>query len=242
MSNIKKLYHYVRETFSAFIIRPTIKTFWYSLRYAYPTLKYYNNPKHNSIIDSQPWMAFPAIDALEEFLTKDCKVFEYGSGGSTLFFANRVKEVVSIEHNCEWYNAVREEITKRKLQNVEYKLIESIFSEQYDRSQIADPSAYVSDDDNSIGLTYEAYAKAITQYPDNYFDLVVIDGRVRPSCMFHALHKVKKGGILLLDNSERIYYLEKMQAYLIKWTRNAYMSPVPYNLHFSETSLFYKKY
>lgn len=240
MSSIKTLYHYFRATILALRLRPNVKTLWYAFRYCYSCLKYYNNPKHNSILDAKPWMAFPAIDALDKFLTKDSRVFEYGSGGSTLFFAKRAKEVVSVEHHREWYNLVKEELRKRNIKNIDYKLIEPIMSGEYDRLRIADPDAYVSDDDNSAGMTYEAYAKSIMQYPDNYFDLVVVDGRVRPSCMFHALNKVKKGGILLLDNSERIHYLRIMQKYLQGWEKVSYMSSVPYNIHFSETTLFFR--
>jgi hypothetical protein len=33
-----------------------------------------------------PWLTFPAISRIEEFLEPSIRVFEYGSGGSTLFF------------------------------------------------------------------------------------------------------------------------------------------------------------
>lgn len=33
-----------------------------------------------------PWITFPAIRRIKKFIRKDMIVFEYGSGGSTLFF------------------------------------------------------------------------------------------------------------------------------------------------------------
>ena len=44
-----------------------------------------------------PWMNYNAISFLEERLTKDLCLLEYGSGYSTPFFASFVKTVVSVE-------------------------------------------------------------------------------------------------------------------------------------------------
>ena len=44
-----------------------------------------------------PWMGYCVIDFLEERLTRDFRIFEFGSGGSTLFWASRCAEVVSYE-------------------------------------------------------------------------------------------------------------------------------------------------
>ena len=62
-----------------------------------------------------PWFSYPFIDFLTPRLTKDLVIFEFGSGNSTLFFADKVKKVVSIEHNKDWYQMVR----KTKPSNVE---------------------------------------------------------------------------------------------------------------------------
>ena len=50
-----------------------------------------------------PWFAYAAIDFLETFLQPHMTVCEYGSGGSTLFFAARAKSVFSIEDNPKWF-------------------------------------------------------------------------------------------------------------------------------------------
>jgi len=54
-----------------------------------------------------PWMSYGVIALLEERLTNDITLFEYGSGYSTLFYAERVKRVVSVEYNQDWYNNIR---------------------------------------------------------------------------------------------------------------------------------------
>ena len=53
-----------------------------------------------------PWMNYSVIQFLRERLTPDMTLFEYGCGNSTLFFAERVKEVVSIECDPKWHGEI----------------------------------------------------------------------------------------------------------------------------------------
>ncbi|MGD8305816.1 MAG: FkbM family methyltransferase [Ignavibacteria bacterium] len=50
-----------------------------------------------------PWLTYSFIDFIAERLSKEFNAFEFGSGNSTLFFAKRVKQVHSVEHNSEWF-------------------------------------------------------------------------------------------------------------------------------------------
>lgn len=50
-----------------------------------------------------PWMNYAVIELLTEILSEEHIVFEWGSGSSTLFFAQRVSEVHSIEHEELWF-------------------------------------------------------------------------------------------------------------------------------------------
>lgn len=54
-----------------------------------------------------PWMNYAVIEFLEQRLSKDMTLFEYGSGNSTLFFSEQVGEVVSVEGHEGWYNYVK---------------------------------------------------------------------------------------------------------------------------------------
>ena len=53
-----------------------------------------------------PWMNLSVVAMLEERLTPDLKLFEFGSGYSTVFYAARVASVVSVEYDEVWYQAV----------------------------------------------------------------------------------------------------------------------------------------
>ncbi len=55
---------------------------------------------------------------LEKYLTKDREVFEWGSGGSTIWIAKRVKHIYSVEVADAWYQFLTEKIVEFDLKNV----------------------------------------------------------------------------------------------------------------------------
>lgn len=61
-----------------------------------------------------PWYTYPAIDYLKQLDLKEKKVFEFGSGSSSFFWANNAKEVYSVESDKRWY----ENIIKNKKENM----------------------------------------------------------------------------------------------------------------------------
>lgn len=60
-----------------------------------------------------PWYTYPAIEYLTSFDFRDCEVFEFGSGNSSIFWASRTRSVISVENNRAWFEVVN----KRKQQN-----------------------------------------------------------------------------------------------------------------------------
>lgn len=55
-----------------------------------------------------PWFGKSIIELIKKNLDKSLRVFEWGSGNSTLFWSCHVKEVVSIEHDRYWYQKMLE--------------------------------------------------------------------------------------------------------------------------------------
>lgn len=53
-----------------------------------------------------PWMAYSATSFLEKRINGSMSIFEYGCGNSTLWWAKRVKSVVSCEHDKAWYEKI----------------------------------------------------------------------------------------------------------------------------------------
>jgi len=60
--------------------------------------------------ESLPWLTYSFIDFITERLRNEFNVFEFGSGNSTLFFARKVKDVTSVEHDSKWYNKLKNKI------------------------------------------------------------------------------------------------------------------------------------
>ena len=54
-----------------------------------------------------PWITYPSLTFLENRVRKEFVVFEWGSGNSTLWWANRVKRVMSCEHDRVWYEKMK---------------------------------------------------------------------------------------------------------------------------------------
>lgn len=103
-------------------------------------------------------------------------MFEWGAGGSTIWFGKRVKKLVSMENNLYYHNLVRDTINEQGLKNVE------IFFREV-------PGAYAS-----FILNYDK------------FDCILVDGRHRVACVEYAIKRIKPGGIIILDDAERVKY------------------------------------
>jgi len=57
-----------------------------------------------------PWFTYPAIEFLDDIVDKNWKVFEWGSGNSTLWWASKVKKIIAIEDNQEWFMEVKNQL------------------------------------------------------------------------------------------------------------------------------------
>lgn len=54
-----------------------------------------------------PWYTYPAIEYFNQLNAKGLKVFEYGSGNSSLYWAHKGAEVWSVEHDPDWYENMK---------------------------------------------------------------------------------------------------------------------------------------
>ena len=158
-------------------------------------------PGYSFLEKPMPWLPFVAMDWLRTYLRPDMNVFEYGSGASTIFMAQRAGQVFTVEHDAVWHRLVSEALRQHRVSNCLYQLHEPRFHEDSAnvssvRTLMADPS-----ERENPGVNFESYVAAIDAYPDQTFDLVLIDGRARRACIEHALPKIKKGAFLMLDNA-----------------------------------------
>lgn len=120
-----------------------------------------------------PWITYPCIDFLKQLDFTERSVFEWGSGYSTLFWSKKAKRIVSVEADPSWY-----EIVKRTTpSNCDVRL---------------------------TPRELHSYVGVIEESKDE-FDVVSIDGPgdFRPACAHAAIKHLKRGGMILLDNSDQ---------------------------------------
>lgn len=77
-----------------------------------------------------PWLNYGFFSFFSERLRNDLVLFEYGSGASTVYFSQKVKKVVSVEHDEQWYSKV----SKSLPDNVSLVLQELDGNERYCRT------------------------------------------------------------------------------------------------------------
>ncbi|MEZ4943243.1 MAG: hypothetical protein R3D58_20375 [Saprospiraceae bacterium] len=190
--------------------------------------------------DELPWLNFPALDYLKKNLRPEFKVFEYGGGGSTLFFCKNVAKTFTVEHDPNWFEVLKVAVRKKGYQNWEGELIVPDKGKANMNLSPAQPDDFVSNSKEFRAMRFETYARYIKKYPKEFFDVVVVDGRSRPACIKQALSHIKSGGILVVDNTERPYYLSNLRNTITKNFRTELetYAPVAYTPNFTQTTIF----
>jgi len=126
----------------------------------------------------EPLLCQEAIAFFDSIVGPDTVVFEFGSGASTLWLAQRAEAVVSVEHDEEWFREIKRALYQHKLHvNVWLWLAPEIEKE---------------------------YPRAILSLHGLLLDIVFIDGldKTRNKCVTHSMAKVKPGGWLVLDDTD----------------------------------------
>lgn len=151
---------------------------------------WFNSFYKNEPIDKNknpiPWFTYSSIDFLKERLKSDMTAFEYGAGNSTLFFAQRIKKIYSVETNKNWYETIKKKLSG----NAEIFYLDSEI----------DPIAYTQVI-NSTNLKY---------------DIIIIDALYRNECMINSYKYLNENGVIILDDSEREEYKEGINFILNK--------------------------
>ncbi len=184
-------------------------------------------PGHGPLSERVPWMTLGAIEWLEGWLDHDKSVFEYGSGGSTLFLGQRAGRVWSVEHDAGWYAVVSEVLAREGHAGIALTLAEpeprpaGVDARQYG------PDRYGSRNPKRQGQWFERYVRTIDARPLASLDLVVVDGASRPACIAHALARIRPGGYLLLDNAERERYRTATDTLLGRFPRRDFIGTGP---------------
>ena len=150
-----------------------------------------------------------AIREIESYLAAaPRRVFEWGSGGSTIWYAQRAQHVIAVEHAAAWQRIVAERLqaagVAAECPSSPPLAPDSLVGYRWE----TDWPPYATLSRAPLRPEYRDYLATIDAYPDAAFDLIVIDGKERVGCAPHAIPKLKPGGRLILDDSNRAEYAD----------------------------------
>lgn len=163
--------------------------------------------------DDSPWMVPRAVDRLDELIEPNWTVLELGAGASTQWYERRAGRVLSLESDPGWCAHVRARLARLGATRAEVRHV---------------PLSHL-------------YA-VVAEQPDRSFDLVVVDPSeqedvTRVGCVERARAKVKPGGVLVLDDSDRPEYARAFEL-LREWSVERLVGVKPVPLVAVETSIF----
>lgn len=146
-----------------------------------------------------PWWTYRAIDVVQGYLAGragNARVFEYGSGASTVWLARRARSVVAVEHDGDWAERVEQLLGAEDLANVRI-VVPDVPRTSSPEVGSAAPTGR--------GLEFRHYVETLDR-EDGDFDLVAVDGRARSTCVRAATRRVGEDGLVLLDDAQRPRY------------------------------------
>jgi len=127
-----------------------------------------------------PWLTPDAIRLLSGMLRPSDRGVEFGSGRSTVWFAERVAHLTSVEEDERYHRATADALARRGLDNVDLVLA------PYDVPEhLGDRSAYVG---------------TLARFHESSLDFALIDGAYRAYAARLAMTRIKPGGLLIVDN------------------------------------------
>jgi len=176
------------------------------------------------------WWTFEAMDVVDQFLkeTPRARVFEYGSGASTVWMARRGARVTSVDHDQDWVNRLQSRLAQ-------FPDIDLRYVAPY---RAAKPE-YASDVGDWRGWEFKDYVESIG-IGDCEYDLIIVDGRSRASCLLYSMDRLSPRGIIVFDNSRRARYRSAIESSgLEKIVTKGLTASLPYS---DETTILKRRY
>lgn len=157
-----------------------------------------------------PWFTYAAIAFLERNLPPDLAMFEYGGGQSTLYWAERMRRVVSIDHDPAFAAHLRDKLPD----HAELKIIGEGAGSPLATPELITRMPPLTDPERTtrtfrsgqLNQAFRDYALQILDYPEDSFDVVVVDGMARVLSTWAAIRHFRRGGFIVFDNADRDEY------------------------------------
>jgi|Laugrespbdmm15dd_1035085.scaffolds.fasta_scaffold56315_2 hypothetical protein len=139
-------------------------------------------------IPQMPWLSDKHVEDILKHIHGNEIAFEYGCGGSTMFFSKFFKKYVSVEHHKPWYDKMKPHVPE----NVVLNLREAV-------------GVVIPPFGPGIPEAQQDYINAINETPDIY-SFIFIDGRCRVECAKAAMKNMNDYTMLFIHDYERPKY------------------------------------
>ncbi len=189
---------------------------WHALRtHGLAQLGWLESRKSRRSIDAfgpVPWWTYSCTHYLDQMISTDSSVIEFGGGASTLWWLNRGNKVLTVETDPKW----SENITAQVELNPKKDNWELITVSEISRSNLA------------------------PLINSRQFDVVINDGLGDRTEIIELLKSLRnERGFLIWDNSDRIEYKEGLEALAeIGLARLDFFGLSPINAYCSQTTIF----
>ena len=174
-----------------------------------------------------PWWTYPAITEVDAALAArdgKARVFEYGSGASSVWLGRRAGEVHSVEHHGDFVEFLRPALAE----------VPTVHLRHVEAPQRGEHARIQSQRHGHQGLDFADYVASIDEV-GGPFDVIVVDGRARAACLRQAIPHLAPDGLIVFDNSNRPRYQEAILTSGLAATRlRGWVPSLPYQ---SETTL-----
>lgn len=158
-----------------------------------------------------PWFSYAAIDHLASVIKPTDRVCELGGGGSTLWFAERAKEVITLESDPAWAGFIRQSLPSSLAAKV--RILESPLPPPFTPFN---PDAYLAP---LQGLQFDWI---VLDFMDDEFDR-------RPAALpWLEQHLLRQGGALIVDDAWRYPAIASTKA--AKTLRFSSLGPARYGV------------
>jgi len=155
----------------------------------------------------QPWISYSAIQLLARHLGPKSRVLEFGSGMSTIWYAQRAGEVFAVENNAEWFAHIENSLKTKK----------------------------------NVQMAFEGSREGYVNFGRSIlgeFDLIIVDGSYRDLCVSRSIDLLREGGIIYLDNCDRLDSDMREAEKICLEFANADGADVRYFTDFAPTQMF----
>lgn len=152
------------------------------------SLDYARNPSVSAWDVGEPWWNSRAIRYARRQLREGDMVLEWGSGSSTVWLTSLGARVTAIEAEAEWAEKVNARCPGTPVRFIPGEDTGELRSEP----ELRDRGQHF----------FDRYVSAIDEFPDDMFDMIIVDGICRAECARRAARKVRPGGLVVVDDTQ----------------------------------------